>query len=68
VDKFVAMVDITQANLFGTGRYLRARENWRQYNKFRAVVQGPWFMDKPLSFSVDAYMMRRDYPDYEKRR
>ena len=68
VDKFVAMVDITQANLFGTGRYLRARgELGGNITNFELSYRDPWFMDKPLSFSVDAYMVRRDYPDYEKK-
>ena len=66
VDKFVAMVDITQANLFGTGRYLRARgELGGNISNFTLSYKDPWFMDKPVVFSVDGYLTRQQYPDYE---
>lgn len=68
VDKFVAMVDITQANLFGTGTYLRARgELGGNISNFTLSYRDPWFMDKPVSFSADAYLTRQQYPDYEKK-
>jgi len=66
VDKFVAMVDVTQANLFGSGTYLRARgELGGNISNFTLSYKDPWFMDKPVAFSVDAYLTRQQYPDYE---
>ena len=66
VDKLVATVDITQSNVFGTGRYLRARgELGGNVSNFTLSYRDPWFMDKPVTFSADAYLNEQKYPDYE---
>jgi len=68
VDKFVAMVDVTQSNLFGTGTYLRASgELGGNISNFTLTYRDPWFMDKPVAFTADAYLTRQQYPDYEKK-
>lgn len=67
IDKFVAMIDVTQANLFGTGRYLKLRGEFGGRSTFYELsYRDPWFMDKPLSFSVSLYKTRRDYLAYDR--
>ena len=68
IDKFVAMVDVTQANLFGTGRYLKVRGEFGGRSTFYEVsYRDPWFMDKPLSFSLSLYRTQRDYIAYDRK-
>ncbi len=68
VDKLIAMVDITQGNLFGRGQYIKLRGELGGRSSFYELsFRDPWFMDKPLSFTADIYKTTREYIDYKRR-
>ncbi len=68
VDKFVAMVDITQANLFGTGRYIKLRGELGGSSSFYEFsYRDPWFLDHPISLTLSLYRTTREYVTYDKK-
>ncbi|RMG70433.1 MAG: outer membrane protein assembly factor BamA [Nitrospirae bacterium] len=68
VDKFVAMVDLTQANLFGTGRYLKLRGELGGSSSFYEIAyRDPWFLDYPVSITLSLYRTTREYISYDKK-
>jgi len=68
VENFIAMVDVTQANLFGKGYYLKVRaELGGRTTFFDITYRDPWFLNKPLSFSASIYKMDREYFEYTKK-
>ncbi len=67
VEKFIAMVDLTQGNLFGKGQLLKIRaELGGRTTYYDITFREPWFMDKPISFSTNIYKMTRKYIEYDK--
>ncbi|MBI4848492.1 MAG: outer membrane protein assembly factor BamA [Nitrospirae bacterium] len=68
VDKFMVMGEITQANLFGKGLYLRFKADLSARRKnYNLSLRDPWFMDKPVSASFSIYNEFYEYPDYDKK-
>lgn len=68
VDKFIAMADITQGNLFGRGQYIKLKvELGSRTTYYELSFRDPWFMDKPISFSADVYKTSRKYIDYDNK-
>ncbi|MBI3593292.1 MAG: outer membrane protein assembly factor BamA [Nitrospirae bacterium] len=68
VDKFVAMVDITQGNLFGRGQYVKLRGELGGRSSFYELsYKDPWFLDKPLSFGAGIYKTSRKYGNFERK-
>jgi len=68
VEKFIAMVDLTQGNLFGKGYYIKLRaELGGRTTYYDLTFRDPWFLGKPLSFSVNVYKMNREYFGYTKK-
>ncbi|MBI4687109.1 MAG: outer membrane protein assembly factor BamA [Nitrospirae bacterium] len=66
-DKFMVMGEISQANLFGKGLYLKLRADLSANKKnYNISLRDPWFMDKPLSASFSLYNDVYQYPDYDK--
>ncbi len=67
IEKFVAMVDLTQGNLFGKGQLIKIRaELGGRTSYYDISFRDPWFLDKPISFSTNIYKMTRKYIEYEK--
>ncbi len=67
IEKFVAMVDLTQGNLFGKGQLVKIRaELGGRTSYYDISFRDPWFLDKPISFSTNIYKMTRKYIEYEK--
>jgi outer membrane protein insertion porin family len=67
VEKFIAMVELTQGNLFGKGQFLKLRaELGGRTTYYDLSFRDPWFMDKPISFSANIYKMTKEYIDYNK--
>ena len=67
VEKFIAMVELTQGNLFGKGQFLKLRaELGGRTTYYDLSFRDPWFMDKPISFSTNIYKMTKEYIDYNK--
>ncbi len=68
VEKFIAMVDLTQGNLFGKGQFIKLRgELGGRTTYYDITFRDPWFMDKPISFSTSIYKMTKEYIEYEKK-
>jgi len=69
VDRLVAMVDITQGNLFGRGQLLRARaEVGSLRNTYSLTFREPYLFDSPISGTVDLFNQARDFTSYNERR
>ncbi|MCC6347397.1 MAG: outer membrane protein assembly factor BamA, partial [Nitrospirales bacterium] len=68
VDKFIAMVDITQGNLFGRGQYLKLKGELGGKSSFYELsFRDPWFLDKPLSFGASIYKTTREYAEFDRK-
>ncbi|MBI4827164.1 MAG: outer membrane protein assembly factor BamA [Nitrospirae bacterium] len=68
VDKFMVMGEVTQANLFGKGLYLKLKaELSATRTNYNISLRDPWFMDKPVSASMSLYNESYEYPDYDKK-
>ncbi|MBI4844212.1 MAG: outer membrane protein assembly factor BamA [Nitrospirae bacterium] len=68
VDKFMVMGEITQANLFGKGLYLKLKAELSSVRtNYNISLRDPWFMDKPISASASLYNDTYEYPDYDKK-
>lgn len=68
VDKFVAMVDITQGNLFGRGQYVKLRGELGGRSSFYELsFREPWLFDRPISFTADVYKSEREYISFSKK-
>jgi outer membrane protein insertion porin family len=68
VDKLVFLVDLTQGNLFGTGRYAKIKaEIGSRSSLYELSYRDPWFLDKRISLTVSAYKTERDYVSYDRR-
>ena len=68
VDKLVAMLDLTQGNLFGTGRYIKLKGEFGGRSTFYELsYKDPWFLDRPVSLTLSAYNTERDYIGYNKK-
>ncbi|MBM4144766.1 MAG: outer membrane protein assembly factor BamA [Nitrospira sp.] len=67
VEKFIAMVELTQGNLFGKGQFVKLRaELGGRTTYYDISFRDPWFMDKPVSFSTNIYKITKEYIDYKK--
>ena len=67
VEKFIAMIELTQGNLFGRGQFIKLRaELGGRTTYYDITFRDPWFLDKPLSFSTNVYKISKEYPDYDK--
>ncbi|MGO9954358.1 MAG: outer membrane protein assembly factor BamA [Dissulfurispiraceae bacterium] len=68
VDKVIGMVEVKQANLFGTGDSLTAKgELGTKMTDAELQFRDPWFLDKPIGFGVTLYKQQRDYPDFQRK-
>lgn len=67
INKFMVMGEISQANLFGKGLYLKLRTELSSGRRnYSLTLRDPWFMDKPISASFSIYNEVYQYPDYDK--
>jgi outer membrane protein insertion porin family len=67
VEQFIAMVELSQGNLFGRGQYIKLRaELGGRTTYYDLSFRDPWFLDKPISFSTHIYRTTKEYIDYEK--
>ncbi|MDP1758777.1 MAG: outer membrane protein assembly factor BamA [Thermodesulfovibrionales bacterium] len=68
VDKFLATADITQANLFGTGRLIKLKgEFGGRSTAYTLGYRDPWFLDKELLFGTDVYNTTRKYSAFDRK-
>ncbi len=65
VDKFVVMGEITQGNLFGTGKQLKLSGQIGGVTRtYRISYIDPYFMDRPISASLTLYNETNNYQQY----
>jgi outer membrane protein insertion porin family len=68
VEKFIAMVELTQGNLFGKGQFIKlGGEFGGRTTYYNLTFRDPWFMDKPITFSASIYKTIKKYIEYDKR-
>jgi outer membrane protein insertion porin family len=68
IDKFLVMGEITQANLFGKGLYLKLKADLSaRRTNYNIKIRDPWFMDKPVSATFGLYNEEFEFPDYDKK-
>jgi outer membrane protein insertion porin family len=68
VEQFIAMVELTQGNLFGRGQFLKLRaELGGKTTYYDISFKDPWFMNKPISFSTNIYNITKEYIEYDKK-
>lgn len=67
-DGMLAMVDITQTNLFGGGQYLKWKgEIGTRMKNAELSYRDPWFMDEKMAFGATLYKNSREYGDYDRK-
>ncbi len=67
-DKLVGMVEISQTNLFGRGQQLRAQGIIGAIaTRVRFSFTEPYFMDRPLSVGLDAFVWEREFDEYSRK-
>ncbi len=67
IDKWIAMLDITEGNLGGRGRSVRFRgEFGGRRTLYELSYREPWFLDKPISLGISIYKTSKDYPLYDR--
>jgi outer membrane protein insertion porin family len=68
IERFIAMVELTQGNLFGKGQFIKIMgELGGRTSYYDITFRDPWFMDKPVTFSTSLYKITREYIEYEKK-
>lgn len=67
IDRFIAMIDLTQGNLFGKGQAIKARAELGGRSRYYELsFRDPWFMDKPISFGTAIYKTTRNFGNFER--
>ncbi|MEW6584319.1 MAG: outer membrane protein assembly factor BamA [Nitrospirota bacterium] len=67
VERFIAMIELTQGNLFGRGQYVKiGAQLGGRTTYYDITFREPWLFDKPISLSANIYKSQRDYIEYDK--
>ncbi|MFQ5900560.1 MAG: outer membrane protein assembly factor BamA [Thermodesulfobacteriota bacterium] len=67
VDNMIANASISENNLFGTGRKLKADVTISGSSKrYELSFTEPWFMDRPISAGFDIFKVKREYSDFTR--
>lgn len=67
VDDVIAMVNISESNLFGRGQKLSLSANvGGESRSYSLGFTEPWLFDTPISAGFDIYDVEREYTDYDK--
>lgn len=68
IDGLVAMVELTERNLFGRGQQLRlSGEFGGRTTSYDISFREPWFMGKPISFGAGIYRTTREFANFNRR-
>ena len=69
VDRLVALVEITQGNLFGRGQLLRGRlETGQRRTTYSLTFREPYLLDYPVAGTVDLFDQERNFNSYKESR
>lgn len=61
--------EITDRNLFGTGKHLTLNASWaKEEQSILFNLTDPWLFDKPISGAIDIYHRRPSYDDFRHTR
>lgn len=67
IDRFIAMIDLTQGNLFGKGQSIKLRAELGGRSRYYELsFRDPWFMDKPIFFGTAVYKTTRNFGNFER--
>lgn len=67
-DGIIGLVDVTQANLFGGGQYLKLKgELGGQMRNLELTYRDPWFLDEDLKFGASLYRSYRQYGNFDRK-
>ncbi len=68
IDKFVALIQLTQTNLFGRGQYVQINaELGGRGSLYEISFREPWFLDRPISFTLSIFRTEREFIDYSRK-
>ncbi|KJU85459.1 outer membrane protein assembly complex, YaeT protein [Candidatus Magnetobacterium bavaricum] len=68
IDRLIGMVQLTQANVFGSGQYLKvSAELGGVSSLYEITYKEPWLFDKPISGAASIYRLEREYIKYSRR-
>lgn len=68
-NRFVALAEVSQGNLFGKGQLLRARaEVGGRRNTYSLTVKEPYLFDREVSGTVDLFNIDRNFNTYQEQR
>lgn len=68
VDQWVGMIELTESNLFGTGRQVKLTSQFsKNASYYQLSYREPWFLDREISMSLSIYRTQRDYTLYTKK-
>jgi outer membrane protein insertion porin family len=69
VEKLIGMFEVTQGNLFGQGQLVKLRaELGSKTSYYDLTFKDPWFLDKPIIFSVNIYKTSTSqFVEYDKK-
>jgi outer membrane protein insertion porin family len=68
LEGFVGMIDVTQSNLFGTGRHLKAGGQFSTKSTlYEITYTDQWFLDRPITFTFSTFKTKRDYVSYDRK-
>ncbi|MBF0606119.1 MAG: outer membrane protein assembly factor BamA [Magnetococcales bacterium] len=68
IDRLIGMVQLTQANVFGSGQYIKvSAELGGVSSLYEITYKEPWLFDKPISAAASVYRLEREYIKYSRR-
>ncbi|KJU83495.1 surface antigen (D15) [Candidatus Magnetobacterium bavaricum] len=68
IDRLIAMVQLTQTNVFGSGQYFKvSAELGGVSSLYEITYKEPWLFDKPISGAASIYRLEREYIKYSRR-
>ncbi len=69
VDRFIAMTEVTQGNLFGRGQLLRAKaELGGRRTNYSITFREPYLFDSNISGTTDLFNSVREFGTYQEKR
>lgn len=69
VDRFVALTDVTEGNLFGRGQLIKGKiELGSRKTSYDITFKEPYLFDYPVSGTADLFNTKRDFTTYSERR
>ncbi|MEK7871445.1 MAG: outer membrane protein assembly factor BamA [Nitrospirota bacterium] len=69
VDRFVALTEVTEGNLFGRGQLIKGKiELGSKKASYDITFKEPYLFDYPVSGTAELFNIKREFDSYEERR